>query len=56
LGAVLGAGKAAAGIFVALSALSFVRSHNLFASLRLPALSGLQKMLDAQKDPDAAQA
>ena len=80
LGLVLGAGKAAAAIFVALSALlffekpfaqaagafdsqtkdsktvAFVRSHNLFASLHLPALSGLQKMLAAQKDPRAAQA
>jgi uncharacterized membrane protein required for colicin V production len=79
LGFVLGAGKAAAGIFVALSALlflerpfaeasdafgaqtkdsaavAFVRSHNLFASLHLPALAGIQKMLAAQKDPRAAQ-
>ena len=80
LGFVLGAGKATAGIFVALSALlffekpltqavgtfdsqtkdsaavAFVRSHNLFAALHLPALSGIQKMLAAQKDPHAAQA
>jgi uncharacterized membrane protein required for colicin V production len=78
LGFVLGAGKATAGIFVALSALlffekpfaqaagafdshtkdsaavAFVRGHNLFASLHLPALSGLRKMLEAQKDPRAA--
>jgi membrane protein required for colicin V production len=80
LGAVLGAGKAGAGIFVALSALlffekplaqaagafdsqtkgsavvAFVRSHNLFAELHLPALAGVQKMLAAQQDPRAAQA
>jgi membrane protein required for colicin V production len=80
LGFFLGAGKAAAGIFVALSALlffdkpleqaargfdaltkdsaavAFVRSHNLFASLHLPALSGIQRMLDAQRNPQAAQA
>jgi membrane protein required for colicin V production len=80
LGLVLGAGKAAAGIFVALSALlffekplaqaagafdaqtkgsqavAFVRAHNLFASLRLPALSGARKMLEAQSDPRAMKA
>jgi membrane protein required for colicin V production len=80
LGFVLGAGKAAAGIFVALSALlffdkplaqtagtfdsqaknskavAFVRSHNLFAALHLPALAGIQKMLAAQQDPRAAPA
>ena len=81
LGLVLGSGKAAAAIFVALSALlffekpiaqaaagafdsqtkdskavAFVRAHNLFASLRLPALSGVQKMLQAQSNPRAARA
>jgi uncharacterized membrane protein required for colicin V production len=80
LGFILGAGKAAAGIFVALSALlffekplaqaagafdsqtkdsvavAFVRAHNLFASLHLPALSGIRGILEAMKDPQAAQA
>lgn len=78
LGFVLGAGKAAAGMFVALStllffegtkaaaafdarlqgskAVAFVRGHNIFASLHIPALSGVRRMLDAQKDPDAMRA
>jgi membrane protein required for colicin V production len=76
LGGALGAGKAAAGLFVALCALVFfeeplaragagladqakgsramalAREHNLFDSLRLPALDGLRKAL-ADKDPKA---
>jgi membrane protein required for colicin V production len=36
------------------AAVAFVRRHNLFASLNAPALAGIQKMIAAAKDPQAA--
>jgi hypothetical protein len=34
----------------------FVRAHNLFTKVSLPALSNVQKLMEAQKSPAAAEA